>query len=145
MTIWICATCGVGKIAELGGAAVIVASHPHMYGSQVSWSHLLGNIPVLVHSADRHWVQREDPVIREWNGTEQVLPGITPTRSSASTACWAARSWPTPRTPCAGPPSATSPGSAERTTTSAESLSGERGTRTKKTGEIHPLPSPFNI
>jgi hypothetical protein len=66
-----------GKIAELGGAAVIVASHPHMYGSQVSWSHHLGNVPVLVHSADRHWVRRKDPVIREWNGVEQVLPGVT--------------------------------------------------------------------
>lgn len=65
------------KIDELGGAAVIVASHPHMYGSQVSWSHQLGNIPVLVHSADREWVQRADPVIREWSETEEVLPGIT--------------------------------------------------------------------
>ncbi|NGY66279.1 hydrolase [Lentzea sp. NEAU-D13] len=65
------------KIAELGGAAVIVASHPHMYGSQVSLSHELGRVPVLVHSADRHWVQREDPVIREWSGTEEVLPGVT--------------------------------------------------------------------
>jgi hypothetical protein len=65
------------KIGELGGAAVIVASHPHMYGSQVSWSHRLGNIPVLVHSADRRWVRREDPVIREWSSTEQVLPGVT--------------------------------------------------------------------
>jgi hypothetical protein len=67
----------VDAVTALGGAAVIVASHPHMYGSQVSWSHQLGNIPVLVHSADREWVQREDPVIREWSGTEEVLPGIT--------------------------------------------------------------------
>ena len=67
----------VDKIAELGGAEVIVASHPHMYGSQVSWSHELGTIPVLVHSADRQWVQRGDPVIREWSGVEQILPGVT--------------------------------------------------------------------
>ncbi|TNC20666.1 MBL fold metallo-hydrolase [Amycolatopsis alkalitolerans] len=65
------------KITELGGAAVIVASHPHMYGSQVSWSHQLGRVPVLVNSADRRWVRREDPVIREWAGTEEILPGIT--------------------------------------------------------------------
>ncbi|WP_244287256.1 hypothetical protein [Amycolatopsis rubida] len=32
---------------------------------------------MLVHSADRQWVQREDPVIREWHGTEGILPGIT--------------------------------------------------------------------
>ncbi len=65
------------KITELGGVAVIVASHPHMYGSQVSWSHRFGHIPVLVHSADRQWVQREDPVIREWSDTEEILPGVT--------------------------------------------------------------------
>ncbi|HEX3788930.1 MAG TPA: hydrolase [Pseudonocardiaceae bacterium] len=65
------------RIEELGGAAVIVASHPHMYGSQVSWSRELGHIPVLVHAADREWVRREDPVIREWRGTEQILPGVT--------------------------------------------------------------------
>ncbi|MDT8914740.1 hydrolase [Amycolatopsis sp. PS_44_ISF1] len=65
------------KVDELGGAAVIVASHPHMYGCQVSWSHRLGHVPVLVHSADREWVRREDPVIREWAGVREVLPGIT--------------------------------------------------------------------
>ncbi|HEV3356856.1 MAG TPA: hydrolase [Pseudonocardiaceae bacterium] len=67
----------VDAITELGGAAAIVASHPHMYGAQVALSHWLGNVPVLVHAADREWVQREDPVIREWSGAEQVLPGIT--------------------------------------------------------------------
>ncbi|MBN6033784.1 hydrolase [Amycolatopsis sp. 195334CR] len=65
------------KVEELGGAAVIVASHPHMYASQVSWSHRLGGVPVLVHAADRRWVRREDPVLREWSGTEEVLPGVT--------------------------------------------------------------------
>lgn len=67
----------VDKIDELGGISVIVASHPHMYGSQVSVSRRFGNVPVLVHSADRQWVQREDPVIREWHDIEQVLPGVT--------------------------------------------------------------------
>ncbi|MCP2166601.1 MBL fold metallo-hydrolase [Goodfellowiella coeruleoviolacea] len=67
----------VAAIGELGGVAVVVASHPHMYGSQVSWSHRFGRVPVLVHAADRRWVRREDPVIREWRGTEQVLPGVT--------------------------------------------------------------------
>lgn len=67
----------VDAIERLGGAEVIVASHPHMYGSQVSWSHRLGRVPVLVHAADRGWVQREDPVLREWRGVEEVLPGVT--------------------------------------------------------------------
>jgi hypothetical protein len=64
-------------IESLGGAACIVASHPHMYGSQVSWSHRLGSIPVLVNAADRQWVQREDPVIQEWRTSEEILPGVT--------------------------------------------------------------------
>ncbi|HJP80371.1 MAG TPA: hydrolase [Pseudonocardiaceae bacterium] len=67
----------VDKIGELGGAAVIVASHPHMYGAQVSLSEALGDVPVLVHAADREWVRREAPVIREWRDTEEVLPGVT--------------------------------------------------------------------
>lgn len=67
----------VEQVEELGGAAMIVASHPHMYGCQVSWSHRLGDVPVLVHTADRGWVRREDPVLREWRGTAEVLPGVT--------------------------------------------------------------------
>ncbi|WP_075741543.1 MULTISPECIES: hydrolase [Actinoalloteichus] len=67
----------VEKVAALGGIAVIVASHPHMFGSQVSWSEQFDDAPILVHSADRSWVQRESPVIREWSGTEEILPGVT--------------------------------------------------------------------
>jgi hypothetical protein len=67
----------VDAIAGLGGAAVIVASHPHMYGAQVSLSHRLGRVPVLVHALDRGWVQREDPVIREWSEELEALPGVT--------------------------------------------------------------------
>lgn len=48
-----------------------------MYGSQVGWSRHLGDAPVLVHTADRDRVRRGDPVIREWSGTEEVLPGVT--------------------------------------------------------------------
>jgi hypothetical protein len=67
----------VARIEVLGGAACVVASHPHMYGSQVSWSHRLGGVPVLVNAADREWVRRDDPVIADWRGTEEVLPGVT--------------------------------------------------------------------
>jgi hypothetical protein len=48
-----------------------------MFGSQVAWSHRFGDVPVLVLSADRGWVQRDDPVITEWPGVETVLPGVT--------------------------------------------------------------------
>lgn len=65
------------RIRELGGVAAIVASHPHMYGAQVSWSRVLGDAPVYVAAADRGWVQREDDSIRNWDGDFEVLPGVT--------------------------------------------------------------------
>jgi hypothetical protein len=71
---------GVARVRELGGAAAIVASHPHMFGVQVEWSRALGGVPVLVAEADRGWVARPDPVIETWSGTVEVLPGITLTQ-----------------------------------------------------------------
>jgi glyoxylase-like metal-dependent hydrolase (beta-lactamase superfamily II) len=68
---------GVERVRELGGAAVIAASHPHMFGAQVSWSRALGGATVLVAEADRSWVRREDPAIQSWSGELEVLPGIT--------------------------------------------------------------------
>ncbi|RJQ68520.1 hydrolase [Pseudonocardiaceae bacterium YIM PH 21723] len=67
----------IEAIEELGGAAVIVPSHPHMFGSQVSWSHHFDRVPVLVNALDRSWVQREDPVITSWEDTISPLPGVT--------------------------------------------------------------------
>ncbi len=64
-------------IRGLGGVVAIVASHPHMFGVQVSWSHALGSADVLVAEADREWVQREDAVIRTWTGDLEPLPGLT--------------------------------------------------------------------
>lgn len=67
----------VERVRELGGAAFVVASHPHMYGVQVEWSRALGGIPVLVAEADRRWVRRPDPVIESWTGQRQLLPGVS--------------------------------------------------------------------
>lgn len=64
-------------VQDLGGVAVIATSHPHMFGAQTSWSRMLGDPPVLVNAADRHWVQREAPCLRVWSGEEEVLPGVT--------------------------------------------------------------------
>ncbi len=64
-------------IRSLGGVAAIVASHPHMFGTQVSWSHALDGADVFVAEADLEWVQRKDPVIRTWTGDVEPLPGIT--------------------------------------------------------------------
>ncbi|MFC4945183.1 hydrolase [Pseudonocardia sp. GCM10023141] len=66
----------VARVAELGGVAVIAASHPHMYGVQVEWSRAFGGAPILVAEVDRAWVARPDPAIEVWSGTREVLPGV---------------------------------------------------------------------
>jgi hypothetical protein len=68
---------GVRQVRELGEVVAIIASHPHMYGVQVEWSHRLGDVPVYVSEADAEWVARQDPVIRTWSGTLDLLPGVT--------------------------------------------------------------------
>lgn len=67
----------VSRIRELGEVRAIVASHPHMYGVQVAWSHAIGNVPVLVAEVDRQWVARSDPVIETWMDDRELLPGVT--------------------------------------------------------------------
>jgi len=64
-------------IRSLGGISMIVASHPHMFGVQVSWSRAFDNAEVLVAQADRTWLSREDAVIRSWTGDLEPLPGVT--------------------------------------------------------------------
>lgn len=68
---------GVREVRQLGRTLAIVASHPHMYGAQVAWSRALGDPPVLVAEADRHWVRRDDPAITTWSGTRQLAEGLT--------------------------------------------------------------------
>ncbi len=67
----------VRRIRELGDVAAVVASHPHMFGVQVEWSRALGGVSVLVAGKDQRWVARPDPAIRSWDGTLEVLPGVT--------------------------------------------------------------------
>jgi len=66
----------VEQVQKLGGIAAVAASHPHMYGVQVEWSHRFGDVPVRVAAADRGWVQREDPVIQDFDDAVEVLPGV---------------------------------------------------------------------
>ncbi|MDM7830050.1 MBL fold metallo-hydrolase [Cellulomonas edaphi] len=66
----------VAAVRALGEVTAVVASHPHMFGVQVEWSHALGDVPVLVAEPDRHWVAREDPVIAAWQGDLEILPGV---------------------------------------------------------------------
>jgi len=63
-------------IRGIGGVAAIIASHPHMYGAQVSWSRMLGGGPVYVSAADRAWVQRDDECIVEFSGSLEPVPGV---------------------------------------------------------------------
>ncbi len=58
----------------------IVASHPHMYGTQVQWSRMLDDAPVLVAEKDAEWVQRQDPAISLWSDAHEILPGVTLTQ-----------------------------------------------------------------
>jgi hypothetical protein len=44
---------------------------------QVAWSHRFGGVPVYVNSDDREWLQRDDPVVKEWREPIEVLPGVT--------------------------------------------------------------------
>ena len=67
----------IAAVSGAGGVAAIAASHPHMFGVQVEWSHRFGGAPVYVNRADQDWLQRDDPVIRRWDATLEVLPGLT--------------------------------------------------------------------
>jgi hypothetical protein len=66
----------VGAVQQLGGLAAVAASHPHMFGVQVEWSHRFGGVPVYVQAADREWLQRDDAVVTAWEEKTEVLPGV---------------------------------------------------------------------
>ncbi len=68
----------VGRVLELGGLAAMALSHPHFYGSMVTWSRQFGDCPIYVHAADRAWVVYPSPAIHFWEGTRlEILPGMT--------------------------------------------------------------------
>lgn len=63
----------VADIATHGGAVAIAISHPHFYAAMVDWSEALGDLPILLHAADREWVQRPDPRIEFWDAPRLAL------------------------------------------------------------------------
>jgi hypothetical protein len=63
----------VAALRARGGVDRIVISHPHFYSSMVEWSDALGGVPILLHEADRQWVQRSAPQVQFWNGDELRL------------------------------------------------------------------------
>ena len=58
----------VEALSARGGVDAIAISHPHFYSSMVEWSEALGGVPILLHVADRGWVQRASPRIEFWEG-----------------------------------------------------------------------------
>ncbi|MCB1588749.1 MAG: MBL fold metallo-hydrolase, partial [Xanthomonadales bacterium] len=46
----------VAALRQRGGADAIAISHPHFYAAMLEWSEALGDVPILLHEADRDWV-----------------------------------------------------------------------------------------
>lgn len=63
----------IQAIEARGGVDRIVISHPHFYASMVEWSEAFGGVPILLHEADREWIQRPHPSIELWSGDELAL------------------------------------------------------------------------
>jgi glyoxylase-like metal-dependent hydrolase (beta-lactamase superfamily II) len=68
---------GIGAVRARGGLRGIAMSHPHFYGVCVEWSHAFDGAPIYIPSADREWVMRPDPAVREWEGVIEPVPGLT--------------------------------------------------------------------
>lgn len=63
----------VAALKARGGVDRLVISHPHFYSAMVEWSEALGGVPILLHAADREWVQRPSSRIVFWEGDELAL------------------------------------------------------------------------
>lgn len=64
-------------IQALGGIKAVALSHPHYYGAMASWGRSF-DCPVLLHEADREWVQEPDNCLEFWSGPErEIMPGVT--------------------------------------------------------------------
>jgi hypothetical protein len=67
----------VRSIKEAGGLAGLSMSHPHFYGAAVEWSRAFGGAAIHIPVADREWVQYPDAAVTLWDGSREVLPGLT--------------------------------------------------------------------
>jgi glyoxylase-like metal-dependent hydrolase (beta-lactamase superfamily II) len=75
--LWDCITLvddeTVARLREAGGVRASAISHPHYYSGMVEWSRAFGNVPILLHAADREWVMRDVPAIEYWEGETRAL------------------------------------------------------------------------
>lgn len=63
----------VARVRAAGGIRAIAISHPHYYSGMVEWSRAFGDVPILLHAADREWVMRDAPAIEHWDGETRAL------------------------------------------------------------------------
>lgn len=80
--LWDCTSlvtaAAVEALRARGGIDRIVISHPHFYSSMVEWSDAFGGVPILLHAADRAWVQRTSSHVTFWEGDRLALsPTVT--------------------------------------------------------------------
>jgi hypothetical protein len=68
---------GIAAVHARGGLQGIAMSHPHFYGVCVEWSRAFGDAPIYIPTADRQWVMRPDPAVKNWNGIVEPLAGLT--------------------------------------------------------------------
>lgn len=65
-------------LTALGGLSGIALSHPHFFASAVEWSHAFNSVPIYIHSMDRRYLTRHDPVVTFWEGDVlELTPGAT--------------------------------------------------------------------
>jgi hypothetical protein len=67
----------VRRVRDVGGLQGISVSHPHFYGAMIEWSHAFGGAPMYLPHADREWLARPDAVDQWYEGSREVLPGLT--------------------------------------------------------------------
>ena len=84
----------IEAVRAAGGLRAVSASHPHMYGAAVEWSHAF-DAELLLVDVDAAWLMRPDPAVRTWSGELEVLPGVTLVQCgghfpASSVAHWAA-------------------------------------------------------
>ena len=62
----------IDLVNKLGGIKAIAISHPHYYSTIVEWGKAF-NAPIYIHQEDKMWIQRNDSLIKLWNGREMQL------------------------------------------------------------------------
>jgi hypothetical protein len=62
----------VDAVRARGPVQAIAISHPHYYSAMSGWSEALGDVPVLLHAADREYVTDPCAAVEHWDG--EVLP-----------------------------------------------------------------------